>query len=248
MMSAVRRRQALLSIALFSAAVAAPRAAHAAPPAADLMDRLAVHAAGFETLKKHASYVIGGILQTIAADDATDSTRTMRARVTPDGDRTHVDVLSYTENGEDKTDEARAKTAEREKARAADEKNGKSKKRDLKMPFLKSEQPRYVFDVAEVDAADPARQRITFVPKQTSDDTIEGSAWVDTKTGTVISAGFKLSRTPTFIDYVHITIEFGLPTKLGPAPSRASVTGKGGVLFFSKRFRGEATFSDYRAS
>ena len=212
------------------------------------MARLAVHAAAFETLKKHASYVIGGMLQTIAANDVTDSTRTMRARVSANGNHTHVDVLSYTENGEDKTDEARNKTAESEKKREADSKSVKPKKRDLRMPFLQSEQARYVFDQVEVDAVDPTRVRITFVPKETDDDTIEGSAWVDTKTGTVVSAGFKLSRAPTFIDYVHITIEFGLPTKLGPAPSKASVTGKGSVLFFSKRFRGEATFSDYQVS
>lgn len=212
------------------------------------MARLAVHAAAFETLKKRASYSIGGTLQTIAADDVTDSTRTMRARVTANGDHTHVTVLSYTENGEDKTDEARSKTAESEKKREAESKSGKPKKRDLRMPFLQSEQARYVFDQVEIDAVDPSRVRISFVPKEKADDTIEGSAWVDTRTGTVISAGFKLSHTPAFIDYVHITIEFGTPTNLGPAPSRISVTGKGGLLFFRKRFRGEATLGDYRVS
>ena len=244
----VRRREAMLSIALFSAALATPRVALASPPSADLMARLEVHAAAFETLKRHASYVIGGMLQTIAADDVTDSTRTMRALVTANGDHTHVNVLRYTENGVDKTDEARTKTAESEKKREAELQSGKPKKTELRMPFLKSEQSRYVFDQVEMDAVDPSRVRITFVPKDRADDTIEGSAWVDMKTGTVVSAGFKLSRTPSFVDYVHITIEFGAPTKLGPAPSKASVTGRGGVLFFRKRFHGEATFSDYRVS
>ncbi|MGH7284213.1 MAG: hypothetical protein ACRELY_22020 [Polyangiaceae bacterium] len=241
----MKRRQALLSFALFSAAAMAPRLVLASPPAADLMSRLADHAAAFEKMKKHSKYVIGGKLETLALDDATDSTKTMKARVSADGDRTHVDVVRYTENGEDKTADARDKVAKREKEREEERARGKEKKRDLRMPFLKSEQSRYVFDQAEVDKVDPSRVRITFVPKEAADDTIEGSAWVDTKAGTVISAGFKLSRTPTFIDHVHFTVEFGATTKLGPAPSHVSVTGKAGLLFFNKRFRGEASFSDY---
>lgn len=209
------------------------------------MARLAVHAAGFEKMKKRASYVIGGTLQTLASDDVTDSTKTMQARVVPRGDRTHLEVLRYTENGEDKTDEARTKAREHEKKRDEDEHAEKRKKRDLRMPFLQSEQARYVFEVVETDPHDPSRVRISFVPREKADDTIEGSAWVDARKGTVVSAGFKLSRTPSFVDYVHVTVEFGATTALGPAPSRVSVTGKGGVLFLSKRFVGEATFSDY---
>lgn len=234
---------------LFSAALVLPRLAFAAPPPAELMARLAVHAAGFEKMKKRASYVIGGTLQTIASDDVTDSTKTMQARVVPRGDRTHIEVLRYTENGVDKTDEARTKASEQEKKRDEDEREEKRqdtrKKRDLRMPFLQSEQARYVFDVVETDPHDPSRMRISFVPREKADDTIEGSAWVDASKGTVVSAGFKLSRTPSFVDYVHVTVELGATTALGPAPSRVSVTGKGGVLFFSKRFVGEATFTDY---
>jgi hypothetical protein len=113
------------------------------------------------------------------------------------------------------------------------------------MPFHASEQARYDFDVVETDVADPSRVRIAFTPKVTADDTVEGSAWVDTKTGTVVSAGFKLSKPPTFVDYVHITVEFGAPTKLGPAISHVSLSGKGGFLFFRKEFRANATLSGY---
>ena len=113
-------------------------------------------------------------------------------------------------------------------------------------PVLIEEQPRYVFDLVEVDRVDPSRVRIAFAPKVKEDDTIEGSAWVDTKTGTLLSAGFKLSKTSMFIDHVNVTVEFGAPTALGPAPSRVVVDGEGGVLFFRKHFRGSATISQYR--
>lgn len=222
----------------------APRLALAAPPSSDLMAKLAKHAAGFEKMKTHESYSVGGTLQTLAASGAADSTKAMTARVTADGKRTHFSVLSYTEDGEDKTAEARAKAREHDRKKAL-EKPGEKKMRDLKMPFLQSEQARYVFAQIETDALDPSRVRITFVPKETADDTVEGSAWVDTRSGTVLSAGFKLSELPSFIDYVHVTVELGTPTAFGPAPSVVKITGRGSFLFLKKRFRGEATLSHY---
>ena len=85
----------------------------------------------------------------------------------------------------------------------------------------------------------------TFVPKVKADDTIEGSAWVDMQAGTVLTAGFKMSKTPMFVDYVHITVEFGASTSLGPAISKIHLDGKGGFLFWNKIFRATATVSDY---
>ena len=43
----------------------------------------------------------------------------------------------------------------------------------------------------------------------------EGSAWVDTKAGTLLSAGFKLSKPGFLVDYVKLTLVFGAPTELG---------------------------------
>ena len=41
-------------------------------------------------------------------------------------------------------------------------------------------------------------------------------------------------------------IELAEKTELGPAISRVTVDGKGGILFFHKHFRGEARLFDYR--
>ena len=68
---------------------------------------------------------------------------------------------------------------------------------------------------------------------------------MDSRTGSLISAGFKLSKTSMFVDYVHFTVEFGETTALGPAVSKIHVEGQGGILFFRKRFRGTARVSDY---
>ena len=51
-----------------------------------------------------------------------------------------------------------------------------------------------------------------------------------------------------FIDHVNVTVEFGAPTALGPAPSRVVVDGEGGVLFFRKHFRGSAMISQYKVT
>jgi hypothetical protein len=215
--------------------------ARAEPPAPELMTRLAAYAAHFEAIRVHASYSLDGRLETLDGDGKADSWKEMKAQVETDGPRTKLTVVRYTEDGKDKTEEARKKARE-----SAEEKKKDKGKPEVRIPLLAAEQPRYVFDEVEVDRADPSRVRIAFVPKVREDDTIEGSAWVDTRTATLLSAGFKLSRTPMFVDYVHITVEFGAPTPLGPAISKLAFDGQGGILFFRKHFRGRATFSDYR--
>ena len=162
----------------------------------------------------------------------------MRARVDADGAHVKFNILLYLEDGENKTEEAKKKQRERE--------GEKKEKRDFKMPFFSTEQVRYDFDQVEVDKSVPSRVRISFVPKERAENTIEGSAWVDAQAGTVLSAGFKMSRTPAFVDYVHITVEFGESTALGPAISKVRLAGGGGFLFFRKRFRAEATMREYR--
>ena len=217
--------------------VGLPRTSRAQPPARNLLDRLALHAAHFEAMRTHASCAIDGRIEHVDSDGKPNSTKQMKARLEADGTaKAKLNILTYTENGEDKTEEARQKA-----------RNPKDKtKPDIRMPFLASEQDRYVFNQVAVDTADASRVQLAFVPKARAEDTIEGSAWVDTVTGTVISAGFKLSKTPMFVDYVNITVEFGANTSLGPAISKVTMEGKGGVLFLRKRFRGAATVSDYR--
>ena len=230
-------------LALLLSLSCAPRTARAAPPGAELMARLMVHAARFEAMRTHASYALVGKMERLDGDGQPSGVKEMTARVEADGTRARLDVVRYTEDGEDKTVDAR------DKAREADAEPAAEKEKNvIRMPFLAAEQGRYVFDQVAVDGADPARIRIAFVPRVAAENAIEGSAWIDTRTATVLSAGFKISKPGTFVDYVHVTVEFGAPTALGPAVSRVTVEGKGGILFLRKRFRGAATLSDYRIS
>ena len=229
------------ALATFALVTCAATPAFAEAPAEGLMKRLAAHAASFEAMRTHASYAAQGKLEQLDGDGKVSGVKEMHARVEADGTRAKFVVLSYFEDGTDKTEDARKDAKDR-----AEKKDPDREKRQIRMPFLASQKDRYVFDVAEKDKADPSRVRITFVPVTKDESTIEGSAWVDERAGTVLSAGFKVSRTSMWVDYMHIQVEFGAPTPLGPAVSKVSMDGKGGILFLRKHFRAEATLSDYK--
>jgi hypothetical protein len=228
---------AVLAVALD----AAP--ARAQPPSRDLMARLGAYAQRFETMRKRASYVVEAELDSVDGAGHAESTKKGKARVTSNGHDSKLSILEYFEDGENKTAEAQQKLRERE-AEAA--RHPSPPKRAWRMPFHPGEQPRYWFDVVQVDPRNPAHVRIAFVPKIKEDDTIEGSAWVDVPSGTLLSAGFKLSRPPSLVDAVNVRMTFGERTSLGPAPSHIEVEAHGGFLFIHKRYRGEATLSGYR--
>lgn len=233
------RRSLSLGLASVTAASALPRTLRAAAPDPSLLAKLALHAAAFETMKTHASYAVDGKLEELAGDGSVSSTKQMTAAVVATGSAVHFDIVRYVEDGQDKTQEAKDKQRER----ASEPK--KPDKHELHMPFLASEQPRYAFELAETDPLDPERVRVSFAPKVKDEDTTEGSAWVDAAAGNVLSVGFKLSKPPSIVDYVHVTVVFGAPTSIGPAPSKIAIDGQAGVLFLRKRFRAVATLSGH---
>jgi hypothetical protein len=232
----------VVALSLMAVVLSSPTLQAQTAPA-DLMARLGAYAERFETLRKNASFAVEGKLDSIDGSGRTDSTKYMRARVDSDGKKTQFSIEKYLEDGQDKTAEAKDKQRQRDADSAHDT---QSRKREWRMPFHPREQPRYYFNQVETDAQNPSRVRIAFVPKIVEDDTIEGSAWVDVRAGTLISAGFKVSKPPSLVDSVHVTMMFGEPTSLGPAPSRIAVDARGGVLFLRKRYHGEATLSQYR--
>ncbi len=225
--------------------VIAPTPARAQPPTADLMARLGASASRFETLRKKASYDIDGRLESLDRAGHPSSTTTGRAHVESDGTKSRFEILSLIEDGADTTADAKDKQKKRE---AESLRNPPTHKREWRMPFHPNEQPRYYFNVEGSDPHDANRVRISFVPKIVEDDTIEGSVWVDATAGTLISAGFKLSKPPSLVDTVHVTMLFGEPTSLGPAPSRITVDAQGGLLFVRKHYHGEATLKNYRVT
>jgi hypothetical protein len=227
-----------LAIAIAAAAaLGAPRTASAEAPSPELMARLADYATRLDSMRTHASYRFDGELSTLDRKGNPDSRKVMKGRIDADGSVARLTVLSYTDDGEDKTQDAQQKAIDSEKR--------KRDKPRVRLPILADEQPRYRFDQVETDAADPSRVKITFVPKDPGSDTIEGSAWVDVRTGSLLSAGFKLSKPSTFVDYVHFTVAFDESTPIGPAVSTVHVEGQSGFFLFHKRFQGTARVYGY---
>lgn len=217
----------------------APGAMATTPVPAQLMTGLAAHAQKFEDMKKRGGFLFSGKLEEIEKDGKVGDTKEIVVRYTPRPDPPSpiTEVIKYLENGADKTDEAKKKAEER-KAKP----KKKDRDKDIHLPFLASEQARYTFGLAEKTA--DGRARIVFRPLEPAEDAIKGSAWVDEKSGEVLSMGFSFSKNPMFIDHVEIQIVFGMATPLGRAPSQIAFDGKGGLLVIRKHYRGQATFSE----
>ena len=168
-----------------------------------------------------------------------------RSHVEWAGTTRHTVVERCEKDGKDVTAEEQDEMRKRE-ANDGKEKGGVRDPR-LRSPLLLAEQSRYVFDQTAVDPANPARVEIAFTPRKADAHTVEGAAWVDTGSATVLSAGVKMSKPPTFVDWAHITVEIDAPTPLGPAISHLTFEVKGGFLFLVHRHvRGEVKFSNYR--
>jgi hypothetical protein len=220
--------------------VALPRTASAQPPDPALLERLSHQAKAFDELGKHASFHSLARIEELDGDGKVTSTQIQQSRIEADGKTAHEVVEHATKDGKDVTAEQQEKTR-KEEADAAKEK--KADGEGLTIPFASDA---YVYDQVGVDTADPTRVEISFTPKKPTKHTVEGKAWVDTTSGTILSAGAKLSKPPTFVDWVHFTVELGAKTPLGPAMSHLTFEVKAGLLFIRKHIRGEVTMSDYR--
>jgi hypothetical protein len=228
------------ALVAFAAFAVFPVLSLAEPPPPELLERLAHHANSFKELSKRASYHVEQLTEELDGDGKVKSSKRDLAHVQSDGKNQHQIVESSTKDGKDVTAEERENVAKEEAEEAKKEKSGDDDK--LMLPFTSDA---YVYDQVGIDPADPNRVEISFVPKKPTKHTVEGKAWVDTAKGTILSAGVKLSKPPTFVDFVHFTAEFGAPTPMGPAISRMTFDVKAGLLFIRKHFRGEIKMSDY---
>jgi hypothetical protein len=230
----------LVSGAVVAAALAASSTASAQPPDPALLERVSHHLKAIDEMGKRASMRVEQLVEELDGDGKVSSTKTEVTRVETDGKTVHQVVERCVKDGKDVLADCE------KEAKKEDEKQAKAQKDDdesLTMPFGSDG---YVYDQVGVDAADPTRVEIAFKPKTPTKHTLEGKAWIDTTSGTIISAGAKLSKPPMLVDYVHFTVELGEKTSLGPALSHMTFDAKVGILFIHKRIRGDIKMSDYR--
>ena len=218
-----------------------PRGARAQPPDPALLVRLAHHADALAEIVQRGSYRLDQVMEEIDGDGKVTRSETTRAHVDFNGQRPHETVDACTRDGKDATSDKQRAVQAKEESKD-DDANPFLTCAGLHMPFLTREQSLYAFDVVKIDGL---RVEISFTPHKPDERTMQGAAWVDVPSGTVLSAGAKLSKPSGHIDWLQFTAEFGATTPLGPAVSRVTFEAKGGFLFVHKHVRGEMKLGDY---
>jgi len=164
-------------------------------------------------------------------------------RVTRRGGQTEREVIRFVRDGKDVTESEKKRRAE-EKAKPP--RKSRSVRIGAKSPFEASEQPKHRFTLAASDPADTGKVTIRFEPKgKPSPETNVGEAVVDPATGAILRLRFRPSDNPTFVDRMEVQMEYGAATPEGPALSRVTMEGAGGILFIKKRIRMTVTLADY---
>jgi hypothetical protein len=238
------KKPVVVALSVLTLTLALPATANAQPPDPALLERLSHHVEAINQLGKRASLHLDSVMEELDGDGKVSSTMIQQSRVEADGKTAHQILEKAVKDGKDVTAEEREK-AKKEEAEETAKKDAKKGDPELAFPFSSATSGEYNYDQVSVDAADPTRVEIAFTPKKPSKRTVEGKAWVDTTTGTIISAGAKLSKPPTFVDWVHFTVELGAKTPLGPAMSHLTFEAKGGLLFIRKHVRGDVKMTDY---
>jgi hypothetical protein len=218
----------------------APRVASAQPPDPALLVRL-----GQETSKPgpRMTYRMVEEQDELDGDGNVKSRKVITSRVETDehGQKTHQEVESCIHDGKDETEDERAAVKRVEEHR----KQKGDVEVSVEMPFTTQAQSNYVFDQVAVDPAHPQRVKIAFTPKKPDEHSVQGTAWIDTTTATVISTGVRFVKTPMFVDWAHFTVEWGAAPG-GPQPTHVTYEGAGGFLFWRAHLKGEMTMSDYK--
>ena len=205
------------------------------PELSVLLPRVASYAMRFEEMKRRGSFTLDGRMEELDSSGHATSTKAILVRSVATPAARRNEILRYVEDGADRTAEARQKAEKR-----AAEGQG-TKRRDLRLPFLGSEQARYRFALVERDGP---RVKLSFTPHAPAEDAWVGTAWVEAASGDVLTLGLSPSKTSMFVDRVEVTVRFDLPTPLGRAPKTITFDARGGILLFRKHVHGSGTLTD----
>lgn len=196
-----------------------------AAPDAALLVRLGEHADRTERFSKNASFTVDTIAEEYDSDGRVTKTSKSSTRVTRrDGVETKK-LISYEEDGVDRTEKKRREVENAEP-------------KPVNSPFVTSRQSKYRFEVLETT---DEHVRIGFEPAGNRvPELITGEALVDPSTGEVHFTSMQPSKMPLFVDSLELTATFE-----GLAMSKFTLRGAAGFLFFKKRFGVSSTYRDY---
>lgn len=114
-------------------------------------------------------------------------------------------------------------------------------------PFTAIEQDAFTFRDRGPDPTGSGWTRIAFEPRDRDRAGAgQGTALIDPQDGAIRRLDFTPSHPGTFTRHLVLRAEFDAETPEGPGLSRLDADGDGGALFFYKRVRVAAIFTDYR--
>jgi hypothetical protein len=213
----------LLALALLAAGAPSPA----------LLARLAERAEAGEQAARNGTLTV-----TVEADQLDGEGRVKEHRHTVlkltrrDGKLVSRELLEATRDGADiKAEESKRMAEEKEREEA------------LRSPFHPAVVAQY--RLTQLPTPEGAAVRLAFEPLAGGDEKLFiGEATADEATGELLTLSVRPSKLPTFVDAVELKGEFEAHSAAGRSLSRLSVEGRGGFLFFRKRFRAVTTFSD----
>lgn len=117
----------------------------------------------------------------------------------------------------------------------------------LPNPFTTIEQGAFTFRERGPDPAGSGWTLIAFEPRNRARDGAgHGTALIDPQDGAIRRLEFTPSHPGTLTRHLVLRAEFDAETPEGPGLSKLDADGDGGALFFYKRVRVTAIFTDYR--
>lgn len=206
----------------------------------EILGRVGRHARSLEQMAKRGSFLLRGRMEESDGQGRLKGEKEIVLRVTATPQKRITDILSYLEDGADKTQEAR----EKQKSKETEE----GMKTNFVLPFSPQAQGRYRFTLAERDVKNPGRVRISFKPLERATNTYVGAAWIDVASGEILTMALSPTKTPMFVDQIELQVRFENQTSLGRAPSAISFQAHGGLLFIRKHYRGSATLTETRVA
>ena len=152
----------------------------------------------------------------------------------------HREILQAHQDGEDTTEALRKELEERQRKGPV-----RTEFSSVNLPFTAASMPLHRFFLAEPSAREPHRLRLRFEPRADSAPWVhKGEALVDPSTGQLLRLSYSPTQLPHLARRVDVRMDFRAQPGMGQVLDTLHVDAEGGLLFYKKRLRITAHYSN----
>ncbi len=203
------------------------------PVPADLLEKLAAHAARMERIADESEAVVTSDFNERDRDGRVEHVIHTVAHVRREGGHQTTEIVTATRDGKDNRADARKHAAQEDQ---------KPRRRS---PFATDNRQNYRFAIVGPDTSDPRLLRISVAPvddHHASSEVLVGEAIVDPQSGESVRLSGHASKYPLFVEKIEVAFEYGTITPEGRMLSAMSMAFAGGFAFIHKQGDGHMTF------